>query len=582
MTSTPPTPESEPATWDVTWPALLAVDHRPRFAKLILDYVRDRRWFRAKTRTPRAANLADVIPFDASSALVLLRIEYETGEADLYAVPLGYVDGQAAASLLADAGAAHAIIARLGATCANGALVDGLLVPGLAAEALFAILRQGARAGGERGEVAGAADPLFGEVVGTGFLPIEIPRVEQTNSTAIFGKRVLLKIYRELTAGPNPELELGRYLTSACDPPLTPRVLGALWYRVQDDHRTAFNLGIAHEYLRNDGDAWTLALREVRATFATIEAAPDRAVDRSGSAAGSRGGVETLLARALEPEPEPNIAAAVTVGGFLARAATLGRRTGELHLALARAGNDPDFAPEPLSADDRRAMAGRAQAMLNAELDALPALLSRLTPQIRIIAQRLLDPSSRHAIASRFEQFCDRAIDVVKTRIHGDLHLGQVLCRGEDFVIIDFEGEPARPLSERRAKSSPLRDVMGMVRSFDYAPQAVLRDASFEGGGPGGGPERARRLETWAGVWTAEVTAAYLRGYLTTVAAAAFIPRARDELALLLGFHELEKVIYEIRYEANHRPDWLEIPLRGLAAIVGLRGQRQVPVGDGR
>jgi maltose alpha-D-glucosyltransferase/alpha-amylase len=149
----------------------------------------------------------------------------------------------------------------------------------------------------------------------------------------------------------------------------------------------------------------------------------------------------------------------------------------------------------------------------------------------------------------------------VKTRIHGDLHLGQVLSRGDDFVIIDFEGEPTRPLDERRAKSSPLRDVTAMARSFDYAAEAVLRDVVAPA------PERRRVLEPWALLWTREVTAAYLQAYLATVKTASFLPKRAEDLELLLTFHELEKMIYELAYELNNRPDWVEIPLRGLARL---------------
>jgi maltose alpha-D-glucosyltransferase/alpha-amylase len=160
----------------------------------------------------------------------------------------------------------------------------------------------------------------------------------------------------------------------------------------------------------------------------------------------------------------------------------------------------------------------------------------------------------------------------VKTRTHGDLHLGQVLAvaRAEgaadddaavdDFVIIDFEGEPARPLAERRAKGSPLRDVMGMVRSFDYAPEAALRAGGGNAGGRGG----------WARAWTRQVTDAYLGAYLESVAGAPFIPGDRAQLTRMLRYYELEKVIYEVEYELNNRPDWLDIPLRGLLSVAGL------------
>jgi maltose alpha-D-glucosyltransferase / alpha-amylase len=506
----------------------LATAPGQRLAGLLLDHARARRWFRSKARPVRGARIADLIALDgpslerAAQVVVLLEITYDGGdpERDLYVLPLARVDMQAVEALQAEA--PHAIVAALDAAAGGGALVDGLAT-GQAAAGLLAVVREGRTLRGQAGELAGEAGPLFAEVAGAPPLPVTVPRGEQTNSTLVFGNRVLLKIYRQLSGGVNPELEMGRYLTDHCRPPCTPRVLGALEYRAADGTRCG--LGIAHEYVPNDGDAWTLALREARAY---------------------------LEGPAVPP---------ATVGRLAAGAATLGRRTGQLHLALA-GGTDPAFAPEPLSPADRVALVARASAMLDENLGSLQSLRDRLPVAARTVADRLLGRSGREAIAALLAHFRGGQSAPSKTRIHGDLHLGQVLVRGDDFMIIDFEGEPARPLPERRARSSPLRDVMGMARSFDYAPQAVMRDPSFPGPRPAREPA-ARR-------WTQQMTAAYLRGYLATVTGAPFIPPERDELGVLLTFYELEKVIYELGYEANNRPDWVEIPLRGLAALAGL------------
>jgi trehalose synthase-fused probable maltokinase len=371
-------------------------------------------------------------------------------------------------------------------------------------------------------------------------LPVaKIPRVEQTNSVAVFGDRVLLKVYRQLTAGPNPELEVGEFLNGRCDPPCTARVLGALSYQAADG--TTSSVALAHEYLANEGDAFSFMLQKLGGYFDVVSALPAPATDL-----------------------DPRAASALAV--FDPLAARLGRRTGELHRALASAPpEDRDFAPEPLAAADRAALAARADAMLRDQLETLSGALPRLTPAARTLAERLLAPQARQAISRRLHEFQERPLAVMKTRTHGDLHLGQVLVRGhDDFVIIDFEGEPARPLAERRAKGSPLRDVMGMVRSFSYAPEVLLRDPSFVSAGGRKGDD----VQRWADLWKARVNAAYVRAYRDTVGAAAFLPVAPDDLAVMMTFYELEKVIYEIAYEVNNRPDWVEIPLRGLAALL--------------
>jgi maltose alpha-D-glucosyltransferase/alpha-amylase len=570
---------------DLSWPRILEPQQRTPLAESLLAYVRERRWFRAKARHPRQAHVADLIPLGSRQVLAVLQIDYDAGESELYVVPLGEVDRQAAQELAG--AAAEGPVAIVSPLVAGGAIVDTLLIPGQAADTFLDLVRQGGSARGEMGgELRGEPMPQFEELAGVELPVATIPRAEQTNSTATFGDRVLLKIYRRLTAGTNPELEVGQFLTTHSDPPCAPRVLGALSYRSAAGE--TFSLGIVHEFLANAGDAFSFVLAELRAELeregATSE--PPSRMAASASApptasdlprAGAEAGMEELLVRVFRPTEELDghsaVAAAVgavAAGEFSVLAATLGRRTGELHLALAGAdAGMPDFAAEPLTAQDRARMVTRAEDMLGLQLDALSAAMPGLLPRARELAHRLLQPSARQAIADRLSQFRERAIDVVKTRTHGDLHLGQVLViPGNDFVIIDFEGEPARPLVERRAKSSPLRDVMGMVRSFDYAPEVVLRDEGLAKAAP----ERRLRLQARAASWTRAATESYLRGYLATVQGAPFIPRERGELALLLTFFELEKVIYEIGYELNNRPTWVEIPLRGLAAIARIEG----------
>jgi maltose alpha-D-glucosyltransferase/alpha-amylase len=459
-----------------------------QLATALLEYVRRRRWFRSKSRPARSARVYDLIPLRVG-LVALLEIGYQEGDPELYVVPLVGGSSDPAARVTAD-------------------LADGLAT-GDSAPALAELIRDGATARGAAGELRGNRSPLLAEILRPGALPARVAGAEQTNSTVFLGDSGLMKIYRQVAPGDNPEVEVGRFLARHADPSCTPRLLGDLAY-----HRdgASYSLGVLHELVPNDGDAWTAALADVRAFL---------------------GGAPARLATL---------------------ATTLGRRTGELHLALASDASDPAFAPEPLTAADRGAMADRTAAMLEENLATLTRALPRLEPSARAIAERVL--RDRRAVIARLDDFRACDLEVVKTRIHGDLHLGQVLVYGEDFAIIDFEGEPARPLAERRAKSSPLRDVMGMVRSFDYAPAAVLR-----AGGAGG--EQARR-------WTDEVSAAYLRGYFATVEGAPFIPRDPAGRDALCTFHQLEKVIYEVGYEANNRPDWVEIPLRGLGALAGL------------
>jgi maltose alpha-D-glucosyltransferase/alpha-amylase len=192
-------------------------------------------------------------------------------------------------------------------------------------------------------------------------------------------------------------------------------------------------------------------------------------------------------------------------------------------------------------------------------LELLRSQLNRLPEDARDEAKRVLDLEPR--IAQALRAFLARRLTTTRIRVHGDYHLGQVLYTGHDFVIIDFEGEPTRSLYERRLKRLALRDVAGMLRSFDYASQAAVRSGHFE-------PESRARLEAWARFWVDSVSAAFLRSYLTTAGTASFVPQNAEDLDLQLSTMLLEKALYELRYELNSRPDWVRIPLRGILEVV--------------
>ena len=567
-----------PPSLSLGWAELTTPAAWPTLAAALLQYVQPRRWFRSKARRPGGARVLDVVPLDGPGdiRLALVEIWYQpaAGEAgadgngdrngtgggepipgDAYVVALACVTEERGAPGARAAATSPAVIA----ICADGVVVDGL-ASGDAADALLAVIRDGRVARGQRGELHGETSPTLEMLSDGPALAAKVPRVEQTNSTLTFGDQVLLKIYRAVTPGPSPELEVGRFLTESCDPPCSPRVLGALSYRA--DGTEARVVGIAHELIANEGDAWSVAQRELDEYFA--RAANLSGADQEGSAA-----------------PSP----VAPVGRFSELAETLGRRTGELHLALAgmraASGHDPwtgagaAFRPRPLTTEDRALQAARVSAMLAENLAALSASAARLSPPAQELARALLErETARTAVEVMLARFRDGPLEVMKTRTHGDLHLGQVLALAhdglvDDFMIIDFEGEPARPLAERRAMSSPIRDVMGMVRSFDYAPEAALRQRAGNGGGAAGDAHPGEALTAAAARWTRQVTGRYLAAYRGMVDDAPFMPRAPEQLSLLLAFYQLEKVVYELGYEINNRPDWVEIPLRGLARVLG-------------
>jgi maltose alpha-D-glucosyltransferase/alpha-amylase len=244
---------------------------------------------------------------------------------------------------------------------------------------------------------------------------------------------------------------------------------------------------------------------------------------------------------------------AATVGPYLESARLLGQRTAELHLALTNADGNVDFVPEALSALYLRSLYQSLRSQTTQAFQLLQRRLEALPEGVREPATTLL--ARQREVEARFEAIRNGKIDAVRIRTHGDYHLGQVLYTGDDFVIIDFEGEPARPLGERRLKRSALRDVAGMIRSLHYAARAGM-------------PPDSAGLDSWARYWHHWVSAAYLRGYLRAAGGAPFIPASETARGALLDVSLLEKAVYELVYELNNRPEWVDLPIAGILELL--------------
>jgi maltose alpha-D-glucosyltransferase/alpha-amylase len=237
----------------------------------------------------------------------------------------------------------------------------------------------------------------------------------------------------------------------------------------------------------------------------------------------------------------------------------LGRRTAELHLALASDPVDPNFAPEPFTAGYQRPLHQSMRNLTGRVLQLLRRRLKTLPEAAQAEAQQVLDFEPE--LFRRFHSLLDHKISALRTRTHGDYHLGQVLYTGKDFVIIDFEGEPARPLKERRLKRSPIQDVAGMLRSFHYAAYAAFFEQAASGLVQ---PQSQTTLEMWSRFWHTWVSVAFLKTYLQVANGAPFLPQSPAELRILLDAYLLEKAVYELGYELNNRPGWVKIPLQGI------------------
>jgi len=539
------------------WTEIFERQRRPRLAHVLLGYIAQRRWFRGKARPRKLASIADVIRLsDARYAIVLVAVEYEQGAPETYVVPVMFAeDGEGGETLSRPP--ASAAIATLSVSAVpgreapmTGALYDAVYTEGFAA-AMLAKVTAGKAGAGERGRLAGVPFAALSKVPADAPLTPRPLGVDQTNTSIAYGSSFLLKLFRVIEEGPNTELEIGRFLSLRPEYHGVPPLAGALEYRPSGE-REAGTLGVLSAFVPNQGDAWTLTIDSLARYYDRVLA--------SEAAAGAPPPITGSIVERAGAAPDDQVID--WIGPYLDRARLLGLRTAELHLVLASEPNDPLFAPQPLDIMHQQSMYGSVSGHLARTFELLRNRAPRLTPEQRALVEAVLPHEAQ--IDRILAAIAVRRIDATRLRIHGDYHLGQVLWTGEDLVIIDFEGEPGRPLSQRRFKRPPLRDVAGMIRSFHYASAAALHDGRLR-------QEDTARLTGWAAPWSHWVSASFLGGYLDRAKGSVLVPKRQGDLELLLEFFLLEKCIYEVGYEVNNRPDWLEIPLRGLIAHAGLR-----------
>ncbi|HEV8342399.1 MAG TPA: maltose alpha-D-glucosyltransferase [Candidatus Binatia bacterium] len=537
------------------WDAVLGSREKSALEKILPDYLRSCRWFGGKAKRLRSVNIVETIPIplpNSRAYILFLQTNYVEGEAETYILPITFVSGERASQLQADS--PQAVIARISqkGDPQTAVLYDALYEKSFCDVLLRSIARN-RRFTGTSGEMVSLPTGVFRRLRGPeqdGLEPSIVKR-EQSNTSIFYGDRLILKLFRRTEEGVNPDIEIGRFLTEKVSFSHVPPVAGALEYRKARNGTMA--LGVLQGLVPNQGDAWQYTLDEMSRFF-------ERALAVSPELQAVPFPQKSLLD--LTQEEFPSVAQE-TISSYLEAARKMGQRTGELHVALASSADDPDFAPEPFSMLYQRSLYQSMRSLTTSVFQLLRKRIKALPDGVKPSAQRVLDLEQQ--IHSRFQLIRDRRITAMRMRIHGDHHLGQILYTGKDFVIIDFEGEPARSLTERRRKRSPLQDVAGMIRSFHYAAYAALLGRA---GSAMVRPENLSALEPWARFWFLWVSVAYLRAYLEVAAQQSFLPKSREEQKILLDACILEKAVYELGYELNNRPNWINVPIMGILEIV--------------
>src|ERR1035438_1108434 len=545
---------SSPVVAD-TWESLLEGAGRYRLESMALpEYLPKQRWFGGKARRIRATRIADWMALPESAAvLVLVEVEYEKGEPETYFLPLELAIGKDA-DVLREAAPGN-ILSPAIFHGEPGFLHDALSDDGVCA-ALLSFVEQGKHAPSRKGSIRGAPGAQFEAIRGPAETSLAVRRgsAEQSNTSLFYGDRLILKLFRRQQAGPNPDCEIGQYLTEKAHFDGIPPFAGAIEYVPADGEPAT--LAMLQGLVANQGDGWTLTLEELARYYencATVE------FPEGGNTAA---GDPMDLAK-----QEPSQLARDHVGIALESAAKLGRRTAELHLALASATGDPAFEPEiPAPGDVQSLLAGFHQDAAHV-LDLLKDSVPGLPDEIIDLAGSVL--GRRRQILDSFSMEPGDGVLGRYTRVHGDYHLGQVLQVKTDYIILDFEGEPARPIAERRAKASPLKDVAGMLRSLSYAAYSGLFGYTARR------PEDWDSLHPWARLWERSMGAEFLRAYRNMAQCAQFLPSAEENFRKLLAIHLMHKALYELSYELNNRPTWVRIPLMGILSLSLEAGGRE-------
>jgi maltose alpha-D-glucosyltransferase / alpha-amylase len=561
------------------WDALFTGRARARLEAALPAYLKRNRWFASKARSIQQAKLVEVLVLDgfpeltgslkaagrsrnselAPTRILIVRIEYVEGEPESYLLPVVFARGDQEANILGDRPGAGILTVQRSDEDQSATLCD------TTHESEFWLLLFGAIAServirGGQGQIEPLQTDALAQLGTEISAEASIHGGEQSNTSAVVGGRFIIKMFRRIGDGENPDLEIGRYLTEKTDLQCVPKVAGALEYRGKSGDR--YTVAVLHEYVANEGDAWVYTLDEL-----------SRFLDRIKSEITTAPPIEalpvesSLLALAGLSVPD---AAQEVIGSYLQTAELLGTRTADMHLALA-AGQGKSFAAEPFTRLYQRSLYQSMRANARRVLSLLRKRQTRLPADVAEQADLLL--SHEATLLDRFQRISDARITAQRIRCHGDFHLGQVLFTGKDFIITDFEGEPERPIGERRIKVSPLRDVAGMVRSFHYASHAAISGAVRESMLPSAStPDVA----PWLAVWYLWSASSYLKAYLAQASQGAFLPANPAELEALLNAYLLEKAVYELGYELNNRPQWVQIPLQGILHSLQLAGRSEI------
>jgi maltose alpha-D-glucosyltransferase/alpha-amylase len=536
------------------WHEVLAEKNRFDMKEILPDYLRARTWFRGKSKLIKLLTIKESVPVNmpggADARLAFLQVDYVDADTETYSLPLAFCSGAEANELRQHSPDRIIAEINLASPARTGILYDAFGSPDFCA-ALLEMIRRPRRVKASHGELEVIRLAEFRRIIGESPSPKPSPaRNEQSNSSVIFEDKLMLKLFRRLEPGVNPEVEMGRFLNSQSFPHCQT-VAGGLEYVGEDTSR--FTLAIVHAFIPSATNAWDFTLDALSRYY-------DRVI--TWVAQGQSAAVPlSEPVQLLQPDFPADVAE--TVGTFLESARLLGVHTAELHRVLASDTVHQAFIPESSTPYYRRAV---FQSMRNLAVQCLRSLRQRtsaLPPETQPLARRVgeLEP----AILQCFRALCDLRPSGKRLRLHGDCRLGQVLWTGKDFVFIDFEGDSSVPISERRLKHSPMRDIAAMVRSFHYAASVGLDQHVARGSIP---PENMLRFQSWLRYWNLWVSVAYLKAYFQAIAGSGILPENEEAVRVMVRAYLLDRMMNELVRQLADGGSGLDISLSGVLFLL--------------
>jgi maltose alpha-D-glucosyltransferase/alpha-amylase len=525
---------------DISWERLFFNYNEVRVfeRKILQPFMKKCRWFGGKAKVISKMSIHKVIPLKVEGEthfLTIIEVDYVQRLPEFYFLPMCFVPTESIFDRIEYT--AQSVVSRAEIQGVTGFILDSSYDKTFR-DFLFAGMDRKLRVKDDEGTLefnSSVYAKLNSEKVES-----KILKADQSNTAIIYNDQYFFKFYRKIENEINPDLEIVRFLSENTSFRNAPKYAGSIEYRDNEGKVTVF--GLLQEKVENQGDSWVMTIDSVGRFYERVMAKAKKEK------------LPKLINRdAIKFEEAPELIQEFIGRGFYERVVRLGQRTAEMHLALASDSVTPAFAPEYFSANYQRSLYSSLRKLLRDRFKLLEQSLPKLNNETQKLAQEVL--KMEDDILECFSQIYQTRISAIKTRIHGDYHLGQVLFTGKDFIIIDFEGEPGFSFSERRLKKNPLKDVAGMMRSFHYAAFGkILLNENYR-------EKDLEFLEQWAEQWQHYVSRFYLGAYLEKMG---MDKSLSDEDEILMRTYLLEKAVYELGYELNGRPDWVNVPLRGI------------------